>query len=385
MTIAAAQVINSIHITGDVTLDSTSGYDGFTFQAQSSLKGSVDLNNQSVDGCNFSDLTLQGQCNGSIHAENCRVNSCTDLAGCLHDSVLFGSSISIKAGETLMCKDVSGATATAIEVDMNGTGILIGNPIYGQIELKNMTSPASWAAVVGTNNLILNSSITAGVVFLAGGGALTNNATSLTQLINDLTADQTWDVPLADHLQAGSTGEKLNDSTSGLDDLTISTIVDGVWDEPLADHLDAGSTGEKLNIGSTGTSGSSGYIVDEQIVDHFPVVDSGSGQLVTGIDSTNFDVFIFDPVNCDRVIGCGGDSTAIDYTIEEIGTTGLYKLAFTPDTEGLWVVLITHATYFPWGKSYNYVVVAASDGDGGSGSSEGITNDELLAIILATS
>lgn len=56
-------------------------------------------------------------------------------------------------------------------------------------------------------------------------------------------ADAVWDEPLAGHLSAGSTGEKLN-SGSALDP---QDVADAVWDAPMANHLDAGTTGEALN------------------------------------------------------------------------------------------------------------------------------------------
>lgn len=38
---------------------------------------------------------------------------------------------------------------------------------------------------------------------------------------------------------------------------TVGQIADAVWDEPIASHLGSGSTGEKLNNGSTGGGGAS--------------------------------------------------------------------------------------------------------------------------------
>lgn len=160
----------------------------------------------------------------------------------------------------------------------------------------------------------------------------------------------------------------------------LSDVADSVWDESAIGHDTPGTMGALQNLideMGTGSGSSCCRVVNKPVVDHFPVVDSNTGELVSGLDSTNFDVWIFDPADCNRVVGCG-DSTAIDYTIEEIGTSGLYKLEFTPDIVGVWVVLIAHSVYFPWGKSFNYVIYSASSGGGG----DGTTNDDLLAFIL---
>jgi DNA-binding protein len=44
-------------------------------------------------------------------------------------------------------------------------------------------------------------------------------------------------------------------SSVGGGSLTVQDIVDGVWDEPIASHLTAGSTGEKLSTGGSGGGG----------------------------------------------------------------------------------------------------------------------------------
>lgn len=64
-------------------------------------------------------------------------------------------------------------------------------------------------------------------------------------------ADAVWDEPLASHVGAGSTGEKLNAGAT----VNVQDIVDGVWNEPMASHLTAGTTGKKLNDGGSGGGG----------------------------------------------------------------------------------------------------------------------------------
>lgn len=54
-------------------------------------------------------------------------------------------------------------------------------------------------------------------------------------------ADAVWDEASADHVAAGSTGQKLSQIA------TAAAIADAVWDEASADHVAAGSTGQKLS------------------------------------------------------------------------------------------------------------------------------------------
>lgn len=85
----------------------------------------------------------------------------------------------------------------------------------------------------------------------AGSGTYNSTTDSLEALKDDqMTAadleNAVWDATIADHLDAGSTGEALDSATTG-GAPTVQEIVDGVWDEPIADHLDSGSTGASLN------------------------------------------------------------------------------------------------------------------------------------------
>jgi hypothetical protein len=172
-------------------------------------------------------------------------------------------------------------------------------------------------------------------------------------------------------------------STISLTEADLNAIADRVWQEPAADHNDPGTMGELQNmIDDIGGGGGCCHVIGESVVDHFAVVDPNTGSLVPGIDSTSFDVKLFDPSDCDRVIGCGGDSTALDISIVEIDSTGLYRFSFVPDQIGVWIVSITHSTYFPSGKSANYMVVAESSGGGGSNGCGDVSNDDLLAFIL---
>jgi len=52
--------------------------------------------------------------------------------------------------------------------------------------------------------------------------------------------DQIWDEAIANHLNSGSTGEKLNAGSAP----SAATVADAVWDEARSGHVGAGSFGE---------------------------------------------------------------------------------------------------------------------------------------------
>jgi len=85
--------------------------------------------------------------------------------------------------------------------------------------------------------------------------------------------------------------------------------------------------------------------------EHFTVSDR-HGNLISGIDSTAFTVYVYDPNNTEV-----SDSVSGSFT--ELGN-GNYKYTFTPNLNGIWYVVVTHPTYFPWGKTDDVKVDEAS-------------------------
>ncbi|MEA3390569.1 MAG: hypothetical protein U9R64_15015, partial [Pseudomonadota bacterium] len=220
--IAVARNIEKIHVHGSITLNDN--FDGFSFESDNPLHGSITLNNQSIANCSFNKLSITGQANGNAQYRDCRMQACTDLSGGMVNSRLTDN-ISIKAGATCHAKNVSTAGVTPINIDMSGTGTSFqGVPLNGQITIKNLEHSSSWIIIIGTNNIILDSSITAGTVFVAGGGNLTDNSTSITNLVNNLTADQTWDILKTSHTTTDTYGKIVADTEIKADDAAVFAL-----------------------------------------------------------------------------------------------------------------------------------------------------------------
>lgn len=88
-------------------------------------------------------------------------------------------------------------------------------------------------------------------------------------------------------------------------------------------------------------------IIEKDVLstDSFMVTDA-DGAIVTGLVNGNFTKYLYNPSDADVWGAQGG-------TITELGN-GAYKVTFTPNAEGTWTLVITHATYFPAGKVANY-------------------------------
>lgn len=96
--------------------------------------------------------------------------------------------------------------------------------------------------------------------------------------------------------------------------------------------------------------------INEVLYDEFVVTDS-SGNLITGLVDGNFTRDLYNPSGSEV-------SGTVTVTITELGN-GKYRVSFTPNELGNWILTVYNATYFSYGKSANYNVMEYLPGDAG--------------------
>ncbi len=119
---------------------------------------------------------------------------------------------------------------------------------------------------------------------------------------------------------------------------------------------------------------------DVLATDEFIVTDS-SNNTVTGLVNSDFTRDLYNPSGSEV-------SSFIVPTITELGD-GKYRVTFTPNANGNWVLTIYNATYFPAGKDANYRCIdyrvedtdTILSGTHGSGSWEGSTPANVAAAV----
>jgi len=84
--------------------------------------------------------------------------------------------------------------------------------------------------------------------------------------------------------------------------------------------------------------------------DNFEVLDEDNNE-ITGLTSGDFTIKLYNP-NGTEV------SSSIAVTITEL-ENGLYRVSFTPNIIGNWLLVIYHTTYFSYGKANDYECVDA--------------------------
>ncbi len=79
------------------------------------------------------------------------------------------------------------------------------------------------------------------------------------------------------------------------------------------------------------------------------IVVNRFGTLQTGLVDGDFTKKLYNP-DSNEVSG------SISVVVTELGD-GSYRVAFTPDALGLWLLILTNSTHFPFGQSANYLCI----------------------------
>jgi len=92
--------------------------------------------------------------------------------------------------------------------------------------------------------------------------------------------------------------------------------------------------------------------VNTVVTDYFVTLNSATQAPVSGLLQGDFSIALYNPSGSEV-------SGSVSVTIAELGSSGNYKVTFTPNATGEWLLVITHATYFAYGKAATYLVYDA--------------------------
>lgn len=181
----------TFYIIGDIDCDNHN-LDSLIIIGENPRLTTLTLSNScSTNGTEFSNLSLEGECNGEILANFCRLDNITNLKGEIRNCIL-GTSIGIGGSSSeavlflgcwLGSKTVGGVTT----FDMGGDGSALNIREHsGAIKIINKAGNSKVAIDFVSGRILLDSTITAGTFYIRGVGELSqNNATGIT-LYNNL-------------------------------------------------------------------------------------------------------------------------------------------------------------------------------------------------------
>jgi hypothetical protein len=155
------------------------------------------------------------------------------------------------------------------------------------------------------------------------------------------------DVALGDTITIQSSADIKNDAETSEPSTATSGGLTGDWGilPSVGIYLDGGA--DDMGLGKK----------DKPLYDDFTVANP-SGDLITGLVQGDFTILLYDPTETEV-------SGSVPVTITELGF-GNYRLTFTPNLVGDWLVIISNVTYFRWGQRRNYQVYASDFDDLGN-------------------
>lgn len=190
-------------------------------------------NNISIINCN-----VTGILDGGSHIINCSVGSLAYVNGHIHSSGLYGEITLDGNKDAVLANCYTIDQDSPVVIDMGSSGQDLAMPNYsGLATIKNLTSATEEIGIgLNAGMVILEDTITAGTVVIAGNGILEDNSTGNTLVNSDAL-------------------------------INIPKLVSGVWNEPNTEYTTQGTYGAEVATKAD---------INASTATNFDSVDSGS-------------------------------------------------------------------------------------------------------------
>jgi hypothetical protein len=187
ITIANERGFFRLYINESMSIDAGTTITEFEVVGRSSVNTFIYIDPAAIcEKITISSCTISGTLDGGSTIDECIVGNLAFVNGHIHSSELQGTIILDGDEDAIFINCVQAGTTTPI-IDMGGGGQNLSVTEYtGRLIIKNLTNPGNTAGLgVSAGNIILDSSITAGVIIVSGVGVLNDNSTSVTVLNTD--------------------------------------------------------------------------------------------------------------------------------------------------------------------------------------------------------
>lgn len=176
LAICADQNIEVIHIHGDFVLEQEAT--GICFESHSFDSGQIEVDNQNIDRCSFSRLTVLGNAAGGHFAmTDCNLPEGFAGLDCHFENCILAGVFVPQSLKTVNGRNCS--TPTEAIFDLNGNGHLNLNSFSGVLRVRNVTSLNSLVDVSGNYFLTFENTCTAGNAKVVGIGIFVDDSDGL--------------------------------------------------------------------------------------------------------------------------------------------------------------------------------------------------------------
>jgi hypothetical protein len=240
--IARTRGFNTIYVIGNATIDSGGDYSEMSFIGQSWGQSTLIISEASnVEGCHFKHATVQGILDGNSTLEDCRIGDLQYVSGYVEDCLLTAGTILLNGNARFLnCSGGIYEEDDLPTIDIGGSGATLAIRNYnGDVKLINKTSEEEVSIDLNSGRVVLDSTISSGVITIRGIGSLLDYSTgdaiiNTNELIsNESITEATWDIPITSHLISGSTGKALSSAGSAGDP----------WSTPMSSYTDVTTFG----------------------------------------------------------------------------------------------------------------------------------------------
>jgi len=184
--IAQEKGFNNLFIRGDYTLTTNDNITGFTIIGQNPIKTVLTIETPAItNDCEIFECEIFGVLDGNTTLKNCVLRDITYLDGYIYDCILGQGTIVLgnnAVSQFINCQ----STAECIgipNIDFGGAGQGIHMTNYsGALKLKNKTGSGDCAVNINGAKIIVDSTITNGMITIRGVGEVIDNSTGSAEI-----------------------------------------------------------------------------------------------------------------------------------------------------------------------------------------------------------
>lgn len=232
MTIAGIRGFDTLHILGNLTLDTGDNIESMTLRGQNATRTTITVNAAADTlACEIIEATVTGNLDGGTILRNCVIENLNYINGFVYNCMIAPGTLSLGGVDTaffLNCYSGVPGQGTPV-IDLNGVSNDQDTPLAfrnysGGIKLIQKTGTGAVSMDFSSGQLIIDSTCVAGTIVVRGdakvvdengvylysgvinGGLTLYNETTVTTEDKQGIASAVWEAATADHTTAGSFG-----------------------------------------------------------------------------------------------------------------------------------------------------------------------------------